>query len=130
MGRKALLIAMLVGAFGCKAVTELKNGRCENTSDCKGGLVCDRTAKVCVGADAGAADTLLSQSDTPVVSPDATVDSGAKTDAVGTDGEAVDAPAEDAAAPDTAIVGCKTAADCTGARSHCVANACVECEGP
>jgi hypothetical protein len=129
MGRKALLIAIVVSAFGCGAMTELKPGKCEEDKDCNSGR-CDKTAKSCVDLDSGIDDALNSQNDTPYLAPEALAvgDSGTRNDVpVVMDLAAVDAPAVDAPVVDAAIVGCRTARDCPGTRSLCMANVCVEC---
>jgi hypothetical protein len=129
MGRKALLIAVVVSGFGCNAMTELKPGKCENDNDCKSGW-CGKD-KTCVSWDSGVADALISPSDAYVLAPEISEasDGGSEKDAPA-DLAAVDAAVADAAVVDTAIVGCKTAGDCPGSRGLCVANVCVECESP
>jgi hypothetical protein len=131
MGRKALLVALLMSAFGCKSLTEMKDGRCEKTSDCKSGQRCNLAAKLCEDFDSGIPDALISQPDTAEVSPDTStiVDSGAKPDSlVEADAPADAEPAVDAPVTDTPIIGCRDSSDCSGTRSLCVDNVCVECE--
>ena len=150
MRQIALLVSVMGVLGGCNWLTELKSGRCDKTSDCRAGEVCDeRQFCVCAGPNCGdggsrdvsgpatidgaeARESGVSSdttADASGVSSDTTADaSGVSADTAA--GASIDGATGDASADATADMvqpGCKVNGDCSDARPACSGGVCVEC---